>query len=63
MIHNDEQVLAYWNKPDEESMYHKHLLNAEIDLIRQRLTPNAKILDAGCGEGEGLRPGQSGMAS
>ena len=53
MIHNDEQVLAYWNEPDVESMYDKHLLNAEIDLIRQRLTPNAKILDAGCGEGEG----------
>jgi hypothetical protein len=25
MIHNDEQVLAYWNKPDVESMYDKHL--------------------------------------
>jgi len=53
MIHNDEQVLAYWNQPDVESMYDKHLLNAEIELIRQRITPHAKILDAGCGEGEG----------
>ena len=53
MIHNDEQVLAYWNKHDVESMYDKHLLNAEIELIRRRITPPAKILDAGCGEGEG----------
>jgi SAM-dependent methyltransferase len=52
-IHNNRQVLAYWNKQDVESMYDKHLLNAEIELIRQRLTTNAKILDAGCGEGEG----------
>ena len=53
MIHNDEQVLAHWNQPDVESMYDKHLLNAEIELIRRRIAPNAKILDAGCGEGEG----------
>jgi len=52
-IHNNRQVLAYWNKQDVESMYDKHLLNAEIELIRQRVTTNAKILDAGCGEGEG----------
>jgi SAM-dependent methyltransferase len=53
MIHNNRQVLAYWNKQDVESMYDKHLLNAEVELIRQRITTNAKILDAGCGEGEG----------
>jgi len=52
-IHNNRQVLAHWNKQDVESMYDKHLLNAEIELIRQRITTNAKILDAGCGEGEG----------
>ena len=53
MIHNNLQVLAHWNEQDVESMYDKHLLNAEIELIRRRITTNAKILDAGCGEGEG----------
>ena len=53
MIHNDEEVLAHWNTKNVESMYDKHLLAAEIELIRQRITPGAKILDAGCGEGEG----------
>ena len=53
MIHNQEQVLAYWNDEQVESMYDKHLLNAEINLIRSRIPKGAKILDAGCGEGEG----------
>ena len=53
MIHNSEQLLAYWNRQDVESMYDKHLLNAEIELIRRRIPANTKILDAGCGEGEG----------
>jgi SAM-dependent methyltransferase len=53
MDHDSEHVLAYWNRPDVESMYDKHLLNAEIELIRSRIAVNAKILDAGCGEGEG----------
>jgi SAM-dependent methyltransferase len=48
-----EKILAYWNDPQVESMYDKHLLNGEIELIRRRLSVNAKILDAGCGEGEG----------
>ncbi len=33
-------------------MYDKHLLNAEIELIKKRIPENSKILDAGCGEGE-----------
>jgi SAM-dependent methyltransferase len=53
MAHDNQQVLEYWNRNDVESMYDKHLLNAEIDLIKQRILPNSKILDAGCGEGEG----------
>jgi SAM-dependent methyltransferase len=53
MAHDNQQLLEYWNRTDVESMYDKHLLNAEIDLIKQRIPPNAKILDAGCGEGEG----------
>ena len=53
MDHAREKILAYWNDPDVESMYDKNLLNAEIELIKGRLSPNCKILDAGCGEGEG----------
>ena len=53
MTHIKEQVLEYWNNDDVESMYDKNLLNAEIEIIRKRIAPGAKILDAGCGEGEG----------
>lgn len=53
MMHDNQQVQKYWNRDDVESMYDKHLLKAEIELIKRRITPNAKILDAGCGEGEG----------
>lgn len=53
MAHNNKEVLEYWNKDEIESMYDKHLINAEIELILSKLTPGAKILDAGCGEGEG----------
>jgi ubiquinone/menaquinone biosynthesis C-methylase UbiE len=53
MIHNQDEVLAYWNNQEVESMYDKHLLNAEIKLIQSRIPEGAKILDAGCGEGEG----------
>jgi ubiquinone/menaquinone biosynthesis C-methylase UbiE len=34
-------------------MYDKHLLNAEIELLRRQIPEGAKVLDAGCGEGEG----------
>jgi SAM-dependent methyltransferase len=53
MTHENGRLLEYWNRNDVESMYDKHLLNAEINLIRQRIPPNTKLLDAGCGEGEG----------
>lgn len=53
MIHNQKQVLDYWNEPAVESMYDKNLLNAEIELIRKHIPEGAKILDAGCGEAEG----------
>lgn len=53
MIHNQKQVLEYWNDNAVESMYDKHLLNAEIALIRKHIAEGAKILDAGCGEAEG----------
>jgi ubiquinone/menaquinone biosynthesis C-methylase UbiE len=48
-----ETLQEYWNREDVESMYDKHLLNAEIELIKQRILPNTKVLDVGCGEGEG----------
>lgn len=51
--YNHDQVLSHWEKDDVESMYDKHLLKAEIQLIRQRIQEGSKILDAGCGEGEG----------
>lgn len=53
MVHNNEEVLQYWERDEVESMYDKHLLAAEIAMIARRLRPGTKILDAGCGEGEG----------
>jgi ubiquinone/menaquinone biosynthesis C-methylase UbiE len=53
MVHNQEEVLEYWNNNAVESMYDKHLLNAEIELLLRQVPEGAKILDAGCGEGEG----------
>ena len=53
MVHNNKEVLEYWNKDEVESMYDKHLINAEIYLINSRIRGASKILDAGCGEGEG----------
>jgi len=53
MDDGNQDILEYWNKRDVESMYDKYLLNAEIELIKRRIVPNSKILDAGCGEGEG----------
>lgn len=50
--HDDEQVLKYWERDDVESMYDKHLLAAEISLIRKHIPCDTKVLDAGCGEGE-----------
>jgi ubiquinone/menaquinone biosynthesis C-methylase UbiE len=49
----DNDIKEYWNKDDVESMYDKNLLNLEIELIKQHIPPDSKVLDAGCGEGEG----------
>jgi ubiquinone/menaquinone biosynthesis C-methylase UbiE len=49
----NSDTLEYWNRPDIESMYDKYLMNAEIQLILPHVKPNSKVLDAGCGEGEG----------
>ena len=51
--HDHQRVLEYWNDESVESMYDKHLLHAEIELVRKRIAPGSKILDAGWGEGEG----------
>lgn len=53
MAYNKDEVLSHWDNKQVESMYDKHLLQAEIELIFKRLTSGSKILDAGCGEGEG----------
>jgi ubiquinone/menaquinone biosynthesis C-methylase UbiE len=53
MPYNQREILKYWNQEHVESMYDKYLLNAEIEIIRRRIPSNVKILDAGCGEGEG----------
>jgi ubiquinone/menaquinone biosynthesis C-methylase UbiE len=53
MTHKQDEILAYWNNDAVESMYDKNLLSAEIQLIQTRIPEGAKILDAGCGEGEG----------
>jgi SAM-dependent methyltransferase len=53
MEQENKDILSYWEKDNIESMYDKNLLNAEIRIIKANLQPNSKILDAGCGEGEG----------
>lgn len=45
---DNQQVHQYWSRGDVESMYDKHVFKAEIVLIKRRITPNAKILDAEC---------------
>lgn len=51
--YDHDQVLSHWENDKVESMYDKHLLQAEIQLIRKKIPEGSKILDAGCGEGEG----------
>lgn len=53
MTYEKKRIMEYWNRDDVESMYDKYLLSAEIELITRHIEPNAKVLDAGCGEGEG----------
>lgn len=52
-MYKKEETMKYWNAIEVESMYDKHLLEAEIRLIKRHIPMGAKILDAGCGEGEG----------
>ncbi|PIP52054.1 hypothetical protein COX09_03660 [Candidatus Beckwithbacteria bacterium CG23_combo_of_CG06-09_8_20_14_all_47_9] len=46
------KVHKYWENQNNPSMEDKFLLNLEINLIKKQLGPG-KILDVGCGEGEG----------
>jgi len=50
---NSDEILKYWNDSCVESMYDKRLLMLEVEAIRGELSPNAEVLDVGCGEGEG----------
>lgn len=52
-MYDKEQIKAYWDTEHVESMYDKYLLGAEIRVIKQHIPSNIKLLDAGCGEGEG----------
>lgn len=53
MPYDKESILEHWNDENIESMQDKYIVDAEIKLISNQLSPNSKILDAGCGEGEG----------
>lgn len=54
MVYERKEILEYWNRDDVKSMYDKHLLSAEVELIKQWIPPNMKICDMGCGEGESI---------
>jgi SAM-dependent methyltransferase len=53
MSYDREAAVKYWDQDNVESMYDKHLLSAEIALVKPLLSEGSRILDAGCGEGEG----------
>lgn len=54
-MNKNSKILRYWDQENVESMYDKNLLSAEIVLIKKNIPPGSKILDAGCGEGEGAK--------
>ena len=53
MKYDKKSILEHWDDENVESMQDKYVVESEIALIAQHIGPNAKILDAGCGEGEG----------
>jgi len=53
MAYDAKSVQAHWDREDVESMYDKHLLSSEIALIKEHIAPGSRVLDVGCGEGEG----------
>lgn len=46
------KIKAYWERDDVESMYDKYYVEAEARLILNHIPDGARVLDAGCGEGE-----------
>ena len=54
-MYDKEQVLNYWEDQNVESMYDKHLLEREIEMIKKYLAKGIKVLDVGCGEGEATK--------
>ncbi len=46
------KIKAYWERDDVESMYDKYYVEAETRLILNHIPDGARVLDAGCGEGE-----------
>jgi SAM-dependent methyltransferase len=49
----NDPIKQYWDNENTESMYDKNLLELEIDAVLEHLEPIDKIIDIGCGEGEG----------
>lgn len=49
----NDPIKQYWDNENTESMYDKNLLELEIDAILEHLEATDKIIDIGCGEGEG----------
>ncbi len=49
----NKDIFDYWNEESVSSMYDKFLIQLEINLISHYIEGGVKILDAGCGEGEG----------
>ncbi|MBI1820251.1 MAG: class I SAM-dependent methyltransferase [Nitrospirae bacterium] len=49
----NKEIRKYWENPSTESMYDKNLLEIEINSILELLNENDRVVDLGCGEGEG----------
>jgi SAM-dependent methyltransferase len=49
----NDDVKKHWDGSATESMYDKNLLELEITAILEQLRPEDRVLDVGCGEGEG----------
>lgn len=45
-------ALAHWQDQKTESMYDKHWLALEVELIKERIRPGSSVLDMGCRDGE-----------
>jgi len=47
------KIKEHWQRDDVASMYDKHYAAAEVSIILPHIPGSARVLDAGCGEGEG----------